>query len=275
MNKQNIVITGATGFIAKNLIPRLLNKKYKILILVRSTDKIKKFKWFSKITFIKFDFNNQNLNLAKIKNNSTLLHLAWEGLPNYNSKSHLKNVSKQIKFLKKLIEKKKIKNLIVTGTCQEYGLLEGMQNTSQDVFPTTYYAKAKVRLYKKIINLKKKNIFYFKWLRLYYTWGKYQQEDTLFSQLNSAIKNNEKYFKMSKGDQLRDYIPISTMIRKIIKTVNIPEDGVYNICSEKPISIKALVKKIITMKKSKIRLKLGYYPYPSYEPKNFWGKSNI
>ena len=56
MNKQHIVITGATGFIAKNLIPRLLKKKYKILILVRSVDKIKKFKWFSKIPHIKFFF---------------------------------------------------------------------------------------------------------------------------------------------------------------------------------------------------------------------------
>ena len=52
MNKKDIVITGATGFIAKNLIPNLLKKKYKIIILVRSVDKIKKFKWFSKITYI-------------------------------------------------------------------------------------------------------------------------------------------------------------------------------------------------------------------------------
>jgi dTDP-6-deoxy-L-talose 4-dehydrogenase (NAD+) len=272
---KNIIITGATGYIGKNLIPILLKKKYKVVILARSIDKIKKLQWFSKITYIEFDFNKPNLNLEKIKNNSTLLHLAWEGLPNYNSISHLKNVSKQFKFLKKIIKKKKIKNLIITGTCQEYGLIEGVQDASQDIFPNTYYAKAKSILYKKIINLKKENVFYFKWLRLYYTWGKHQRADSLFGQLNSAIKNGEKYFKMSNGDQLRDYMSISKMVNKIIEAINIKEDGIYNVCSGKPIAIKKLVKKIINMKKKNIRLKLGYYPYPSYEPKNFWGKSNI
>ena len=184
-------------------------------------------------------------------------------------------MSKQFKFLKRLIEKKKIKNLIVTGTCQEYGLIEGMQNASQNIIPITYYAKAKFALYKKIINLKKDNVFYFKWLRLYYTWGKHQREDSLFGQLSSAIKSDKKYFKMSKGDQLRDYMPISKMVKKIIKAINIKEDGIYNVCSEKPISVKKLIKKIINMKKKKIRLKFGCYPYLSYEPKNFWGKSNI
>ena len=243
--------------------------------MARYIDKIKKLKWFSKIIYIDFDFNKANLNLEKIKNNSTLLHLAWEGLPHYNSKSHLNNVSKQFKFLKQIIKKKKIKNLIITGTCQEYGLKEGIQNISQGIFPNTCYAKAKSILYKKIINLKKKNLFYFKWLRLYYSWGKYQRADSLLGQLNSAIKNGEKYFKMSNGDQLRDYMPISKMVNKIIKAINIKEDGIYNVCSGKPIAVKNLVKKIINMKKKKLRLKLGYYPYPNHEPKNFWGKSNI
>jgi uncharacterized protein YbjT (DUF2867 family) len=67
MNSKEIIVTGATGYIGRNLIPRLLKKKYKITILVRNKNKLSSFKWFKKINCIKFDFDNCKLNLKKLK----------------------------------------------------------------------------------------------------------------------------------------------------------------------------------------------------------------
>ena len=108
-NKQ-IIITGGTGYIGKNLIPVLLKKKYRITVLARDFDKIKHFKWYKRVDYIKFNFNKHKLNYKTLKKNSTLIHLAWEGLPNYNSNIHFKkNVNSHYLLIKKLIKKNILK----------------------------------------------------------------------------------------------------------------------------------------------------------------------
>jgi len=274
MYKKKIIVVGATGYIGKHLIPALIKNQYKVTILARSIKNIKNFKWFSKINYI--NFTNFKVNLNKIEKNSTFVYLAWEGLPNYNSTDKLKkNVLINYKFKKELLKKKKIKNLIVTGTCQEYGMKKGLQKINEKTNPVTNYGLAKVRLYKKISNLEKSYTFNFKWLRLYYSYGKWQNKNSIFSQLRLSIRNKEKYFKMSKGDQMIDYLPISKMVKKILLVIEKKNNGIFNVCSGKPIMLKNLVKKYIKKRKSTTKLRLGYYSYLKYEPKYFWGENNI
>jgi dTDP-6-deoxy-L-talose 4-dehydrogenase (NAD+) len=48
-------------------------------------------------------------------------------------------------------------------------------------------------------------------------------------------------------------------------------DGIVNCCSGIPISIKQLVQNYLHDNNATIKLNLGYYPYPDYEPMQFWG----
>ena len=57
-NKQ-IIITGGTGYIGKNLIPVLLKKKYRITVLARDFDKIKHFKWYKRVDYIQRSIEQQ------------------------------------------------------------------------------------------------------------------------------------------------------------------------------------------------------------------------
>jgi dTDP-6-deoxy-L-talose 4-dehydrogenase (NAD+) len=96
----------------------------------------------------------------------------------------------------------------------------------------------------------------------------------LLPQLLRAIANQEKEFNMSKGEQLRDFIPVEKLANLIVKvSLNKNSYGVYNCCSGKPISVRAFVEKIIEEKKAEIKLNLGYYSYPDYEPMAFWGNN--
>jgi hypothetical protein len=47
--------------------------------------------------------------------------------------------------------------------------------------------------------------------------------------------------------------------------------GIINCCSGKPVSVRKVVEDYIQSKNSNIRLILGHYPYPDYEPMAFWG----
>ena len=49
------------------------------------------------------------------------------------------------------------------------------------------------------------------------------------------------------------------------------DNGVVNVCSGEPISVRKLVEGWIEDNGWSIKLNLGYYPYPDYEPMAFWG----
>ena len=76
---------------------------------------------------------------------------------------------------------------------------------------------------------------------------------------------------MSGGEQLRDYLPIEDIVEQLADLYESGRCGTYNICSGKPISVRRLVEKRVKERGSNIKLNLGYYPYPDYEPMEFWG----
>jgi len=49
--------------------------------------------------------------------------------------------------------------------------------------------------------------------------------------------------------------------------------GVVNVCSGRPISVRALVEGWLETHGSSMKLALGHFPYPSYEPMAFWGSN--
>ena len=97
---KKALITGVTGQDGSYLAEFLLEKNYDITAVSRSPEKAKRFKWFSKVKFIKADINHDP-HLIDIGKNIGLFHLAWQGLPNYNSLHHFEeNLPKNYNFLK-------------------------------------------------------------------------------------------------------------------------------------------------------------------------------
>jgi dTDP-6-deoxy-L-talose 4-dehydrogenase (NAD+) len=47
--------------------------------------------------------------------------------------------------------------------------------------------------------------------------------------------------------------------------------GIINCCSGRPVSVKQFVNNYLEEKNAALKLNLGYYPYPDYEPMAFWG----
>ena len=75
------------------------------------------------------------LNYFNFLKSPSLIHLAWEGLPNYKAAFHVEeNLPRHFPFLKNLI-KNGLKDLTVTGTCFEYGMQEGSLQEDMEVFP--------------------------------------------------------------------------------------------------------------------------------------------
>jgi nucleoside-diphosphate-sugar epimerase len=201
-----------------------------------------------------------------------LIHLAWEGLPNYKSLVHFEEeLPAQYRFLKGLIESG-LKNLLVTGTCFEYGMFSGPLNEDMETRPNNPYGFAKDTLRRQLEYLQQIKLVNLTWARLFYVYGDGQSQNSLLSQLRNTVERGETVFNMSGGAQLRDYLHVSVVARYLVALLMTGlNNGIINVCSGTPISVRKLVEDWIEQNDWSINLNLGYYPYPDYEPMDFWG----
>ncbi|MEO8405990.1 MAG: NAD-dependent epimerase/dehydratase family protein [Chitinophagaceae bacterium] len=275
---KKILVTGATGFIGHYVINELLGKGYSVVATSRTEQRAEQCDWFDKVHYVPFDLHE-----AKPQQNyyqlfgqpDAMIHLAWEGLPNYKSAFHIhENLPRHIGFLTNLLQNG-LKDLTVIGTCFEYGMQEGCLSEEMPAMPSNAYATAKDDLRKYLEEYAQENMVSFKWVRLFYMYGKGQNPKSLLSQLQAAIDNGDEVFNMSPGDQLRDYLPVEKVAGYIVKiAVQQKVMGIINCCSGVPVSVKQLVLDYLEEKKAEIRLNTGFYPYPDIEPKNFWGDTS-
>lgn len=271
--KKCILVTGATGFIGNYVINQLLeNDQLEIVATSRNKDYAIKQKWFNNVKYIEYDLNDKKDNLFDYFHKpDILIHLAWEGLPNYDSQIHIeRNLMNHYTFIKKLINEG-LKEVNCIGTCFEYGLQNGCLEEDLVTVPNTTYGLAKDSLRNFLEDLNKTKSFEFKWIRLFYMYGKGQASKSLLSLVDQAIKKNDTQFNMSKGEQLRDYLRIEDIAKYIIMiSLQNKINGIINCASGKPISIRSLVESYLKEKNSHIELNLGYYDYAEYEPMAFW-----
>jgi dTDP-6-deoxy-L-talose 4-dehydrogenase (NAD+) len=178
------------------------------------------------------------------------------------------------RFLKALVEAG-LKNLLVTGTCSEYGMQSGPLSENMETQPVNPYGFAKDTLRRQLEYLQRVIPFSLTWTRLFYLYGEGQAENSLLPQLKRAVERGDRVFNMSGGEQLRDYLPISEVAKYIVSlAMTRCDNGVVNVCSGQPISVRKLVEGWIRENGWSIDLSLGQYPYPDYEPMAFWGDQN-
>jgi nucleoside-diphosphate-sugar epimerase len=268
---MKIAVTGASGFVGHYVVSELLDRSLPVTLVARDSSKLCGSLNYHNVTII--DFHNPPSNSYELMGSpDVLIHLAWSGLPNYMSFHHFEEeLPKQFQFLKKLIQSG-LKNLLVTGTCFEYGMQSGSLSEDLRSHPTTSYGFAKDMLRCQLEYLQQVHPFNFTWTRLFYLYGDGQAKNSLFPQLRRAVEQNEGFFNMSGGEQLRDYLPVAEVAKYLVSLATMMQNyGIINVCSGNPISIRKLVEDWISKNGWSIDLNLGYYPYPYYEPMAFWG----
>jgi len=201
-----------------------------------------------------------------------LIHLAWGGLPNYKSLDHFElELPAQYRFLKSMVNSG-LRSLLVTGTCFEYGMQSGPLSEDRMTSPITPYGLAKDSLRRQLEYLQRVVPFNLTWARLFYVFGEGQAQTSLLPMLKRAVEQGREAFDMSKGEQLRDYMPATVAARAIVSlALQARDNGIVNVCSGSPVSVRRLVEEWIEQHGWSIKLHLGHYPYADYEPMAFWG----
>jgi nucleoside-diphosphate-sugar epimerase len=268
-----VLVTGATGFLGNHIVPELLLRGHAITAVARDENKARKLEWFNNVAFVAHDIHHGAKSLLKrIENPDAVIHLAWTGLPNYDALFHFeKNLPGHYRFLKGLI-KSGIRHFLITGTCFEYGMQCGPLTEATPTTPVVSYAVAKDMLHKLLCLLQPRYPFVLQWARLFYIYGRGQHPHSLLAQLDHALDAKEPEFNMSRGEQLRDYLPVTDVASTLGALIEKPEcTGPINICSGIPISVRTLVERHLVARGAHIKLNIGSIPYAAFEPIAFWG----
>ena len=270
---MRVLVTGATGFVGRHVVPQLLQRGHAVTAVARDEAKARSFSWFDRVHFIACDIHRPLGDPSRFFGQpDAVMHLAWAGLPNYGALFHVdENLPGDIHFLNSLLDGG-VAHLLVTGSCLEYGMQTGRMSETMSSAPVTSYALAKDELRKFLQSLQVQRAFTLQWARLFYMFGEGQNPKSLLSQLDRAIVQGLPSFNMSGGEQLRDYLPVEQVACYLVALLEHPEcDGIVNVCSGEPITVRKLVERHLEKSGAEIALNLGYYPYPEHEPQAFWG----
>jgi len=266
-----IAVTGASGFLGRHVLAALAVLDVDVVAHARTPRPelapAERLRWCC------FDLAQpQDDAFDRLGRPDVVIHLAWQGLPNYLSAWHVESeLPAQDRFLRGLVAEG-LRRLVVAGTCFEYGMQSGCLREDSGAEPSNPYGVAKDTLRRHLEALKETAPFDLRWLRLFYLYGPGQPKTSLYSQFQAAMARGDTTFDMSGGEQLRDFMAVETAAAAIVDVALAAEaPRIVNICSGAPTSVRALVERWRADATSGIALNLGALPYPTYEPFAFWG----
>lgn len=269
---MRVAVSGANGFVGRHVVAVLEQQPVEPVLILRPGSTPINQTGQHKIVYLDLGAPPDDPFTA-LGRPDLLIHLAWDGLPNYRSLHHFADeLPRQYHFLQAMITGG-LQNLLVAGTCFEYGMQSGPLAESAATIPDNPYGFAKDSLRRQLQFLQASHPFNLIWARLFYLYGEGQGEKSLLSQLKTAVQNGEKRFNMSGGEQLRDYLPVAEAATSLVSlALGLQNIGIINVCSGKPTSVRSLVEGWLRENSWSIDLNLAYYPYPDYEPMAFWGR---
>ena len=270
---MKVAVTGASGFVGRHVLQALARTAD---VEVVATSRSEAGEWLPKgMLHIALDLAAVGPDsFARLGRPDVLIHLAWSGLPNYLSLHHFESeLGHQYRFLSDLVEGG-LPSLLCTGTCFEYGMQSGELHESLATDPRNAYGFAKDALRRELELLGTARPFQFTWARLFYMYGEGQSPTSLYSQFAAAVSRGDDSFPMSGGEQLRDYLPVSQAADLLVGlALRTQGQGIVNVCAGRPVSVRALVEEWVATRRPSMKLALGHYPYPTYEPMAFWGSN--
>lgn len=270
---MKIAVTGARGFVGRHVLAELARRDVDVVASYRPIGSHKG-PVTARLQWVSLDVANPPEDcFTALHRPDVLLHLAWGGLPNYRSSHHVDvEMPRHFTFLESAV-RNGLPALVVAGTCLEYGLQSGALAPGADTRPTTPYGIAKDALRRRLQAFQAECSFSLTWARLFYMYGDDQPATSLWPSLKAAALAGRSEFPMSGGEQLRDFLPVEDVARRLADlALNAADRGPVNVCSGLPISVRKFVETKIRQNGWRITPKYGELPYADYEPMAFWGE---
>lgn len=264
---MKVAIVGATSFIGKNLTTALNNAGDDIFAVVRENSKKKcAIELQKNVYIVECNMENYDTLGGKIGSIDSLVYLTWDGTRGKdrdNYEKQKKNYYWGMQAIQSIINVGCHK-IITAGSQAEYGpwFKQGKLSEKELENPNTEYGKFKLKFYRDLNNICKKNNILLIEPRFFSLYGPGDFFGTMIiSMLICMLKN--KPCNLTTCKQIWDFLYIDDAINgliKLIKSTNIY--GVYNFGSGESHQLKYYIEKMYEITHSSSQLNYGAIPYP-------------
>jgi nucleoside-diphosphate-sugar epimerase len=241
------LLTGATGFVGRQVLRALGNKGTQVRLVVRDDKKLEldNQEGVESVVLSPDLFAEDASWWANVcRGVDTIIHIAWyaESGRYLQSEKNLECLIGTLQMAKGAVQVG-VRRFIGVGTCFEYELSEGLLSVETPLQPLTPYAGSKASVFLALSQFLPQQGIEFAWCRLFYLYGEGEDARRLVPYLRTKLSAGESA-KLTSGTQIRDFLDVREAGQMIAETAMGHLQGPVNICSGIPITVRQLAEQI-------------------------------
>lgn len=266
---MRVFVTGASGFIGAAVMRLLLEQGVETAALVSTGNPLHRLQdlngKFMKIEGRLADVSELHRQL-EIFRPDACIHLAWYAEPGryLHSPENIPILQQSLSLLQTLIDVG-CQQFVGVGTCAEYDTNTKFLNEDSLTKPATIYAACKLSMYLIGQHMASTAGINFAWGRLFYLYGELEDARRLVPALIQSLQQS-KPFDATAGEQVRDYLHTYDVASALVTMTQQKAQGIYNIGSGIPITIRTLMETIGEIIGGKDLINFGAIPYRQWDP---------
>jgi nucleoside-diphosphate-sugar epimerase len=238
-----ILITGASGYVGRALLPSLSGSGHVLRCVVRdpsqAIDCVDE-----PVVFPDFFTASESALRAALDGVDLVLHLAWyvDAGDYLHAADNLLCVSGTLRFAHEAL-KMGVKRFVGVGTCLEYDVSYGYLTRHTPLAPVSVYACAKASVYQTLRATYDRMGAEFAWARLFHIYGGQEDPRRLTPYLHARLAAGE-VVDLTSGRQIRDYMRIEDVGEQLSRFALSKTTGAANICSGEPVTVADFARRI-------------------------------
>jgi nucleoside-diphosphate-sugar epimerase len=262
LKNKTILVTGASGFIGRNLIDRLSVTGAKLIAVIPSSEQVS-----LPVETIPYDGSFESL-LGPLSGRHVdfIVHLATLFLSNHKPEQISPLIDANVKFGNHLLElarQLKIPYFINTSTYFVFSTHEGYN--PQNLYAATKYSfEAIMKYYEEVTGT------IFVTLELTDNYGPGDSRPKFINLVIDAVRKNE-VFRMSPGEQEICYLFVDDTVNAFITCMEllasgeISENSHFSVYADEVLRLKDLVALVADQMQVSLKTEAGFYPYRDRE----------
>lgn len=242
-----ILLTGATGFVGRQVLRELAARHRRARVIVRQgkQDQVPRSAAIENIIATPDLWSASAAWWDDVcQGVDTVIHAAWYAEPGQylQSPKNLDCLAGTL-HLAQAAGRAKVRRFVGIGTCFEYDLSVGHLSVATPLRPATPYAGAKAAAFMALSQYFPQQGVEFLWCRLFYLHGEGEALARLVPYLRARLMAGEPA-QLSSGNQIRDFMDVRDAGRLIVEAAGGRAQGALNICSGTPITVRELAERI-------------------------------
>lgn len=244
--KKRVLLTGATGFVGRQIFAALLKADVDLRLVLRNGRESRlPLHGVAEIVHTADLFKESaEWWAAACQGVNIVIHAAWYAEPGLYMQSP-KNLDCLAGTLQLAVGSALagVSRVVGIGSCSEYDMSVGYLSVDTPLRPTTPYAGAKAATFLALSTLLPEQGISFAWARLFYLFGEGEDARRLVPYIRSRLSAGESV-ELTSGTQIRDYLDVAEAGAEIAAFAIGSVNGAVNICSGRAQTVRELAEQM-------------------------------